>query len=188
VRGNIDRLSPNVNINPFAPELSIGGANNIEAVANASKYPNTLPMRPEYAGESTVPNPARGGQTVQYLNDTERAQYEVHVNNGLLHDASGRLLQSPDYPGIFAMSPEGRIFFADADTAIPGQFHHSSFLAGQPVAAAGELAIENGTIQSMTTASGHYRTGMSNLDQFIQELTHRGVPNANKIPLAPTYD
>jgi hypothetical protein len=124
-------------------------------------------MRPEYAGESTVPNPARGGQTVQYLNDTERAQYEVHVNNGLLHDASGRLLQSPDYPGIFAMSPEGRIFFADADTAIPGQFHHSSFLAGQPVAAAGELAIENGTIQSMTTASGHYRTGMSNLDQFI---------------------
>jgi filamentous hemagglutinin len=32
VRGNIDRLSPNVNINPFAPELSIGGANT--SVAN----------------------------------------------------------------------------------------------------------------------------------------------------------
>ena len=85
------------------------------------------------------------------------------------------------------MSPGGRIFF-DADTAIPGQFHHSSFLAGEPVAVPGELAVVNGKIQFMTPASGHYRSSGANLNQFVQELNHRGVHNAKDIPIGPTYD
>ncbi|WP_218581945.1 hypothetical protein, partial [Nocardia cyriacigeorgica] len=39
----------------------------------------------------------------------------------------------------------------------PGQFHHSSFLAGGPVAGAGELEVIDGVLQLVTDSSGHYR-------------------------------
>lgn len=84
-------------------------------------------MRSECVGENTVPNPARGGATVQCLDEARRASYEVSVQEGKLYSANGRLLNPPDYPGMFMMSPEGKIYFADADTAIPSQLHHSRF-------------------------------------------------------------
>jgi hypothetical protein len=35
-------------------------------------------------------------------------------------------------------------------------FHHSSFLAGEPVASAGEIRAKNGVLELVSNASGHY--------------------------------
>jgi hypothetical protein len=56
-----------------------------------------------------------------------------------------------------------------------GEFHHSSLAAGEPVAAAGELAAKDGYITGITRKSGHYRPSAEMQDQAIQELGDKGV-------------
>jgi len=53
--------------------------------------------------------------------------------------------------------------------------HHSSFLAGRPVAAAGTLFIKDGKIVSIDNASGHYRPDVKTLELVRQELAANGV-------------
>ena len=127
-------------------------------------------------------------RNVRYLDATERANYEVTFKDGLIHDSSGNLLTSQKSPGIFVMSPEGQIYFAQSDVATIGQFHHSSFLAGGDVAAAGKLSVKDGVIEAMSRSSGHYMPDEIHLDQFARELSRRGVPNANQIPRVPFFD
>jgi len=67
------------------------------------------------------------------------------------------------------MSEEGR-FYLSKNYAY-GKFHHSSFLAGKPVAAAGEIYIEKGIIKIVTDGSGHYRPAVSNIKkEFIKGI------------------
>ena len=74
--------------------------------------------------------------------------------------------------GIFVMDNEGRIFAAAHKV---GLFHHSSFLAGASVAAAGEIKIEHGVIKAVTNKSGHYKPSDPEMIQLFQELESRGV-------------
>ena len=54
------------------------------------------------------------------------------------------------------------------------KFHHSSFLAGEKVAAAGEIIIENGIIKEITNGSGHYRPDISYVKaNILKELDVR---------------
>lgn len=56
-----------------------------------------------------------------------------------------------------------------------GFFHHSSFLAGGPVAGAGELRVVNGHLHFMSDQSGHYRPTPEHLEQVVERLRAAGV-------------
>jgi hypothetical protein len=93
---------------------------------------------------------------------------------------------------IFVMTQDGKIYAAD-QTAEEEEaeanyaplsalmqrpnlkFHHSSFLRGQPIAAAGELIFKDGLLCGVTNSSGHYKPGVEHMVQVLQEFQQRGV-------------
>lgn len=71
------------------------------------------------------------------------------------------------------MDPQGRVFVSNYP--VIGEFHHSSFLSGGKVAAAGEVEVINGKILSINNRSGHYKPKSELTDQFVFELSERGA-------------
>lgn len=59
-------------------------------------------------------------------------------------------------------------------TLIDKGFHHSSFLAGKPAAAAGEIRAKNGVLELISNSSGHYRPSIEYLKQVFLEFRDRG--------------
>jgi hypothetical protein len=86
---------------------------------------------------------------------------------------------------IFVMTESGKIYAADegAETGAGvkaakearWRFNHSSFLWGEPVAAAGELIFEKGGLVGVTDMSGHYHPGVNEMRQVIQEFMAQGI-------------
>ncbi len=76
--------------------------------------------------------------------------------------------------GIFVMDDQGNLFIADRAHA-RGVLHHSSFLGGKPVAAAGEIRVVRGRVEYIDDFSGHYAPTPEYLDHALKELTDRGV-------------
>jgi hypothetical protein len=74
--------------------------------------------------------------------------------------------------GIFVMSEHGKWY---AGTHTVGLFHHSSFLAGDVVACAGELKVSNGSLKGISNKSGHYAPTAEMLMQSLGELARAGV-------------
>jgi len=75
------------------------------------------------------------------------------------------------------MDKDGKIYLE-----LPGidkhvvNFHHSSFMAGGPVASAGAMVLDsNGKLLALSVLSGHYRPIKGMIDQVINELRQRGV-------------
>jgi len=79
---------------------------------------------------------------------------------------------------IFIMDEHGAIYASKIHHR--GKFHHSSFLAGQSVASAGEIVAENGVIKKITRRKGHYQPTLSQSEQFLKKLNSKGV-NMDKI-------
>lgn len=151
------------------------------------------PIMPQYIGEdlpgfdswykrniekTSAPGSTRpeGWQTrsVKYLTPDERGAYEVKVDrSGKLVYANGvRAGRSPDGKGplMFVVDGDGRMY---AGTMEVGAFHHSSFLAGEPVSMAGELVLNrNGVITEMTNKSGHYRPTTEQYVAFVSTLVN----------------
>jgi hypothetical protein len=66
---------------------------------------------------------------------------------------------------IFACSPSGGLYARPHEI---GFFHHSSFLAGKPVAAAGEVLVdEAGKVKIITAKTGHYRVGSDEMRRLL---------------------
>jgi hypothetical protein len=53
--------------------------------------------------------------------------------------------------------------------------HHTSFVDGQPVKAAGEWHVVRGKLQWLSGASGHYHTTGANLQVAIRVLETQGI-------------
>ena len=131
--------------------------------------------------------------TVDYLDENQRQDFELR-GNGSFTRGGTRFDTSELYSdggggqgyGIFVMSPGGRIY---CHQHARGKFHHSSFLAGGDVAAAGELKVSRGELQKLTNKSGHYKPGLMQVYQVLQELKGRGF-KLSKFGLSlahPTY-
>jgi hypothetical protein len=119
---------------------------------------------------------------VKYLNHAERQDYKVTINNGLMYDASGKLFDTrnsscafEDAGGqaIFVMDQDGHLYASN--NKAKGKFHHSSFLAGQPVAAAGYIHVEDGVVKGVSRESGHYKPTEANLNQMLWNLYDQGI-------------
>jgi hypothetical protein len=91
---------------------------------------------------------------------------------------------------IFVMDGQGQIYSADAiqenkdrakkaresGESVQERFHHSSFLAGEDVAGAGELQVRDGQVELISDTSGHYRPGSKQMIQAVQQMEKNNVP------------
>jgi hypothetical protein len=123
------------------------------------------------------------GTTVKYLNEREREAYRVRIKQGRLYGADGAPFDTRNNSSVFGAMPGRAIFVMDhkgnlylSNESVVGKFHHSSFLAGAPVAAAGEMSVRDGAIESISRKSGHYRPTAAQLNQCITHLKALGVP------------
>lgn len=123
---------------------------------------------------------------VLYLSEKERETYEIFVQHDKIVDIDGNLVDThgsisiledgfpaeTDY-AIFVMSEEGKLYLSK--NYAYGKFHHSTFLAGKPVAAAGEMVIEKGIVKIVTDGSGHYQPPLDMVKKnLLNELWQRG--------------
>ncbi|MBF4995791.1 hypothetical protein IRT45_01315 [Nocardia sp. BSTN01] len=143
----------------------------------------TTPLLPEFHGENLPGNTIWPGKQVRYLTDQERPPYRIVFENGLAYDSN---MQPLDTRGSATLwSPQGgrAIFVMDAfgnlywsPWHVLGQFHHSSLLAGAPVAGAGEIGAKEGRIFLISDKSTHYRPRQRFTWQVAESLRSRGVP------------
>ncbi|MBC75643.1 MAG: hypothetical protein CME64_06475 [Halobacteriovoraceae bacterium] len=109
---------------------------------------------------------------VQYFSDAERENAKVFVNDGKLVTKDGVPL-SQEMIGIYVMDEMGGIYVLPE--SVIGRIHHSTLLAGRPVAAAGHMRIVDGKITYIDNRSGHYQPSPDMLQQVIKELKLRGA-------------
>lgn len=147
--------------------------------AEAVRFSNVQQMDSHYQNEQ---HGAVFGTSVKYLNAEERKAYRVTIQNGLLVDARGQPVDTRNAStafannkgrAIFVMDPQGNIYLSNEQTR--GKFHHSSFMAGGVVAAAGDIRVENGKIVAISRKSGHYRPTEAQIKQFADHIYHQGA-------------
>ena len=143
----------------------------------------TTPLRPEFRGEQVPGNPVWRGSHVAYLGATARARFALHARAGLLYTADGALFDTTAASTLWSPTGGRAIFVMDADGVLYssprhllGRFHHSSFLAGGPVAAAGELVARGGRILLVSDHSTHYRPARRFTQQILDSLRAHGIP------------
>lgn len=142
----------------------------------------TVPLQSHYVGESTScvwQSPQKCPPYVFYYTEAQLQPLKLTVKNNKLYNSSGNLFDTrgadPSHSGpkaIFVMDTAGNIYGSNAHVVF--LFHHSTFLAGRPVAAAGELSVTDGVINNMTSCSGHYRPAKSVTQQAIESLGRQG--------------
>ena len=154
--------------------IRVFGSQITKKIIRRTRYPLSSKLNKRFIGEEYG---HLFGTKVKYLSARELKQYEVFVNKkGLLVDYKGKIIDTRNGQtikggvgsGIFVMSPSGRIFLSQRQAV--GKFHHSSFLKGKPVAAAGEISVIDGKIIMMNNSSGHYHPSPLSVDQVIIEL------------------
>lgn len=130
------------------------------------------------------PNPVWRNRAVFYLNEVQRERLRIWVDDeGLIRDAKGRLFDTTQGETIVGGGAQGRaIFVMDkfgnlyaSNIQAAGVFHHSSFLAGGPVASAGELRVVNGRLELISDRSGHYLPPPEFQDRVVEMLRQAGV-------------
>ncbi|MGH9077164.1 MAG: hypothetical protein ACRDY0_06895, partial [Acidimicrobiales bacterium] len=115
---------------------------------------------------------------VQYVGAAGRATLELHAGvtqgaTGLPYSTQGDFsTHNGSNWALFAMDAAGRIYAAGHRVS---RMHHSSPLAGGDVAAAGEIAVNNGTVVGVTNKSGHYTPDERHTVQMLNQLTAMGV-------------
>ncbi|RDV00893.1 hypothetical protein DWV00_03955 [Trinickia dinghuensis] len=73
---------------------------------------------------------------------------------------------------IFVLSPDDVLF---AGGYRMGEFHHSSFLAGDKIKAAGQICVIDGKLMGITPKSGHYHPGPDELCTMLKFLAERRI-------------
>lgn len=138
-----------------------------------------------------VPRALLESAEVKYCNRTERLQYVVEIQEGKLYwvNQGRKLVHSSKTPKpkkgapqgapnepvmmIYVMSPDGTLYVGDKKRE---KFHHSSFLSGSAVIAAGSICVEEGVLKELTPHSGHYRPSDEDFARCVQSFRDAGVP------------
>lgn len=157
--------------------LKVGGAR-----ATLDEFDDVLyALRPQFYREqqSGVPSEA----PVRYLLPSERTRHEVIARGGRLVDRHGKVLApGRALTGMFVLDRGGALLANFDDTDERG-FHHSSFVAGEPVAAAGCITVRDGRILSLSNESGHYIPAPSSLHRVMRKLSELGVSELPSVRL-----
>lgn len=137
------------------------------------------------------PNAEIQPQTVQYLTEQERADYQLTFRAGRAYDAENCVYHSGHHKSVFngagwsiyTVDFEGNFYVGGHKV---NEFHHSSFFAGQPVMAAGEIAVNQGVVVGLTNKTGHYKAGPGELHKALQLLQSKGV-NLNNVVVTDPF-
>lgn len=155
-------------------------------VAAAKNY-KTKNMMAKYEGEHLDGNKqwrhVSPNAKVKYLTPEELGRTKLFFRDGKAYDAKGSLFDTSSAPGgraTFVMDALGD-FYA-SDKAREGYFHHSSFMAGKPVAAAGEIESTEGILTAVSDRSGHYEPESELLENAMKELEGKGVEMKYVLP------
>lgn len=159
----------------------------IKKYLKKTKFPiyKTIKVVKKYIGEETGHGWC-APKAVKYLDEIERLDYEIAIIDGKLYTKNGKLFDTTfagegriiTQKAIFVMDKEGRIFATNAPERY--YFHHSSFLAGGEVAAAGEIKVSKGIVEFVSKQSGHYQPSAKYMKQFMKQLEVNGT-DVNKI-------
>ncbi|OWZ22368.1 Calmodulin-binding protein [Phytophthora megakarya] len=115
---------------------------------------------------------------VEYCDTAQRKEYEIQfVPDGeqvrVQYATSGRMVHTDECSKwIFVLDVSGRLFLGRKRK---GRFHHSSFVSGAPIIAAGKIIIKNGVIIAIEPHSGHYKPALENLLALCSMLATHGV-------------
>jgi len=116
--------------------------------------------------------------SVHYMDYEQRQRYRITIANGLLYTSHGVGLETHGYVHgsfgdyyLFVMAPDGTIYAGNEDDV----HHHSSFLAGWPIASAGTIKAAKGKVLALTPQSGHYAPPRDYFDQVLTELRKHKV-------------
>ncbi|GEM31564.1 hypothetical protein NN3_25710 [Nocardia neocaledoniensis NBRC 108232] len=147
----------------------------------SDKYATT-PIHDNFRGEHLPGNSVWGGTQVAYLTPEERERYRLTAYNGLLIDARGQLLDTSNARTLWSPAGGRAIFVMDSNGVlysspnhVLGEFHHSSFLAGEPAAGAGEIEARYGQVRLISDHSSHYRPARRFTEQVVDSLARQGV-------------
>ena len=114
---------------------------------------------------------------VKHVTDpNELENYRVYFKDGQIVDHHARQFNCDDC--IFVVDLNGNMYIHEP---LDGFFHHSSFVKGMPVLAAGEIKFFDGRIVSLNNKSGHYKPDQESLDlplSFFHEAGVRIEPEA----------
>lgn len=159
------------------------GANSSAATQGSTPRLPAYPLRAPYFDE------AHDGSVTWLCDEAERARYELHVADGKLTNADGQVLgaSGPTQTIFILEQVSGTIFLHPAPPQYAGAstpaFRHSSFVAGKPVAAAGEMLIDRGHLKVLSNASGHYEPPPSCLQLVMAALSRMGVGELQNVEL-----
>ncbi len=115
-----------------------------------------------------------------YLKPEERWQYRVQLTrgifkqNGKIFDTSEMISHHKGGFASFTLNINGEL-------SLFNHWHneeslvHSSMNAGAPVLCAGELKIQNGILQAITTYSGHYQPSIFNVYHLLKYFSKNGI-------------
>lgn len=118
---------------------------------------------------------------ITYLNDIQRKNYLLRIDKNGKFFYANRSPNEVEVYGKFVMDGKGDIYFASyqelGTCKLEKGFllNHASFLAGGPVAMAGILTFKEGKIKEVINNSGHYRPPKEFFNQFLKELSEKGV-------------
>ncbi len=126
------------------------------------------------------------GSVIRYLSVADRKAFEISIINGRLFTIDGLPFDTSATSSVFSGGEGRAIFVMDENgtfyaskTQKVGEFHHSSLVAGEPVAAAGELAVADGELTLLSDRSGHYKPNQELTRQALMALESSGVDFGN---------
>jgi hypothetical protein len=137
----------------------------------------------QYKGENDPDNPNRyfRPKTVDYLSPEDLERHRLFVRDGLLYSVRDGLPFDTRSAGtvwsqgraIYVMDRHGNLYASLKQ--VVGEFHHSSLLAGEPVAGAGELEVVDGVPTLINRKSGHYQPDEDQLSSVRDMLQEQGI-------------
>lgn len=173
----------------FVAGLVVILSNGPAVAANLS----TIDLRERYVGENEhctegqretlccIPGDKKD-HMVQYLSVAERKPFKVDIVDGKLMQG-GKLLPhlkqgadpNTEVEYLYTMDPQGTLYVIPSTPMLTCKFHHSSFVAGGPVAGAGDIKIRQGKATFIDNCSGHYHPTDEIMDQVLSVLKQQNV-------------
>jgi hypothetical protein len=142
-------------------------------------------MKSDHGGENRPTDlgpTVRLGKVVEYFSKERLEKHRLFVRDGLLR----RVLDGTPFDtrsasthwsghgrAKFVMDEHGNLYASLAQEV--GRLHHSSFLAGKPVAGAGELEVRDGIPLIVTRKSAHYKPTLEMLLQVREMFREQGI-------------
>lgn len=119
-------------------------------------------------------------ETVLYCKSSaERQRFALSIVHGVIvHRATGIPVETETDGWIFVLK-DNILYAGKKQTESVPRVHHTSFVAGECVQAAGMMVIENGCLQTIYPHSGHYRPSDDELRLLLLYLKDHSVNLSN---------